>query len=56
MSKVSGSMQVLTEMHASNDQQADYSFQACGLLATAAFGFGLQVSLVLFCCVLSTAA
>ena len=47
MSKVSVSTQVLTEMDAGNDQQADYSFQAC---ATAAFGFGLQVSLVLFCC------
>jgi len=31
-------------------------FQACGLLATAAMGFGVQVSLVLFCCFLSTAA
>jgi len=56
MSKVSGSMQVLTEMDISNDQQADNSFQACGLLATAAMGFGVQVSLVLFCCCLSTAA
>ncbi len=56
MSKVSGSMQVLTEMDAGNEQQADYSFQACGLLATAAFGFDLQASLVLLCCMLSTAA
>ncbi len=56
MSKVSGGMQVPTEMDAGKDQQADYSSQACGLLATAAFAFGLQVSLVLFHCVLSTAA
>ena len=43
-------MQVLTEMDASNDQQADYSSQACRLLATAALAVGLQLSLVLLCC------